>query len=150
MITLFGELTVMVNDKPIQIFPVEISNTFRHYKVDKRYLIKLSGSHQVGKKTTIKFELSSQNFDNAGATTGQNLAQITFERNKGRMSIGTIGDVAGITYSYFKYGIQLEIAESVEYEEFIFIIAWCSSSAIDAASTEFLADPSWHSWQFLK
>ena len=145
MDTLFGLLSIAVNGKSVDFIPTEMLKKVRHFQVDNRYRIDLPNIRHVGEETIITCLVASLKHDCFGPSTGEELAQVTFEGVGKKMCIGTIGDIEGIEYSYPDYGIQLAISKSVPYTDFVFIIAWCESALADTDSTTFLTDPTWGS-----
>ena len=143
MNTLFGELVVEVNGKNIDFIAIEISNEFRHFRVDKRYLITLDYMRVLGDNTVITCYIPNARCCLFGSSTGEDLAQVTFESYRKKMSIGTFGDLLGVTYSYPNFGIQLNVSSEADYKNFTFLIAWCDSDLAFSDSTEFLTDATW-------
>jgi len=140
--TIFGPLSFTINGRLIDITPIEMTNEYRHFQVDKRYQVRLSNVRQVGEETIIKCQVLSSNDCSFSPSTGEDLSLVVFNSPGKKMCIGTIGDLPGVIYKYPEYSLQMTISKEAECTSFIFLITWCDSQLADTDDAEFLADPS--------
>lgn len=143
MVTDLGEIKILVNEHEVCYECVELTNHIRYFKVKKRYQLickvpeTLKGNIRIKCIITLKEGVKVT----SGPETGENLALISFWWQNSKLSIGTIGDIEGVQYSYLENAMELKMRENPE--QVVFYVAWIDmiDEEKEDIYTWFAADP---------
>lgn len=143
MVTDFGNIIIKVNDLEIPTNIVQLPLKDKNFSVDGR--VKLickwpKNSISIQNIECLLDDEKASEFKNC-VETGEDLALISFYKDSLKLSIGTKGDIFGLTYNYLQNGIQIK--DTTGLTEIVFYIAWIKMNDQEKEEiyTWFAADP---------
>lgn len=139
-----GKVHVFINQKEIECKIKELPCHSKLFDVNRRFKIEYKLPEQLNSyEIECKFKPDKHAKLIANVETGENLALISFYLDNIKLSIGTKGDIPGVKYTYFDYGMKLNVESKLS--EIVFFVAWTKITDIEKEDiyTWFAADPSY-------
>ena len=143
--TIMGDIILLVNDEFFEYQYEALSCTVKNFHVDGRYKIICPVSRCPSGSVSIQCKILLENGKDTSvaAETGEDLFLVSFLDGINKLSIGTRGDIPGITYQHLQNGIKLMDKGNILPPCLIFYVAWKKiiDKEKDALATWFAADP---------
>jgi len=124
MHTELGEIKILINEKEMCYDCVELINHNKYFWVKKRYKLICNVPETLKDFIRIKcmIVLKKNIKIKPCPETGEDLAAISFYWQNSKLSIGTIGDIKGVQYSYLENAIEIKMCKNPS--QVIFYVAW--------------------------
>lgn len=145
MYTELGEIKILINGKEIKYQYIELIKHSQYFSVENRYKLVCDIPEQQSQNIRIEcvVEFKKNIKVISGTETGENLALISFYWGKNKLSIGTKGDIHGVSYDYSDNSINLTMKKNPG--QIIFYVAWLKMVDPEKEDiyTWFAADPAY-------
>ena len=143
--TCFGPVRLTIDGRPRRLLPEPLPLQGRQFQVDARYQLTAALPLERSGITAVELRLcgDAPRALLRNVETGERLALVSFSQGSTKLSLGTVGDLPGVRYSYLEDGMRLEVAAQAALSALVFIAAWrtMDEPAQEALSTWFAADP---------
>ena len=149
MQTFLGEIAIYINKEIYKYEPILLNAKFRHFTVDGRFKIEIDLASISERPCTIECKLISDKNLKGGIESGEDLALLSFDDDKKRVSIGTIDELEGTECEYLDNGLQVIVHESCIADKILFGVGWMdlrNRDETDDNHTWFAADPAYFDW----